>query len=96
MDWKSLTTPACLPITTDYFPDSASLQKDYVVSDYTISPDDVNVDDYNRKGSRRPLETSQVYREFISQRLAQVPILAFSLIVPCFFFFLQRRAIRVK
>ncbi|KAK2714585.1 GATOR complex protein Iml1-like isoform X3 [Artemia franciscana] len=71
VDWKSLTTPACLPITTDYFPDSASLQKDYVVSDYTISPDDVNVDDYNRKGSRRPLETSQVYREFISQRLAQ-------------------------
>jgi hypothetical protein len=26
VDWKSLTIPACLPITTDYFPDERSLQ----------------------------------------------------------------------
>ena len=44
VDWKSLTVPACLPITTDYFPDERSLQVDYLVSDYSLLPDDVNAD----------------------------------------------------
>lgn len=73
VDWKSLTIPACLPITTDYFPDKRSLHNDYLVSDYTLLPEGVN-DDYaqNRAIYRKPLTTEEVFLELISQRLAQV------------------------
>lgn len=73
VDWKSLTIPACLPITTDYFPDQRSLHNDYVVSDYTLLPDSVNAEyAANRAIYRKPLTTEEVFRELISQRLAQV------------------------
>lgn len=73
VDWKSLTIPACLPITTDYFPDKRSLNNDYVVSDYTLLPEGVNVDyAQNRAIYRKPLSTEEVFMELISQRLAQV------------------------
>lgn len=73
MDWKSLTIPACLPITTDYFPDQRSLHNDYVVSDYTLLPEGVNVEyAQNRAIYREPLNTEKVFNELISQRLAQV------------------------
>ncbi|PVD31681.1 hypothetical protein C0Q70_07099 [Pomacea canaliculata] len=75
VDWKSLTMPACLPITTDYFPESGSLQYDYVFADYSLLPDDINADqlyDKNLKFYRRPpLTTHEVFRELISQRLGQ-------------------------
>ncbi|XP_066997885.1 GATOR complex protein Iml1 isoform X2 [Anabrus simplex] len=72
VDWKSLTIPACLPITTDYFPDKRSLQNDYVVSDYNLLPDDVNADFAQQRGIyRKPLTTPEVFRELVSQRLAQ-------------------------
>lgn len=78
MDWKSLTIPACLPITTDYFPDQRSLQNDFLVSEYSIIPDDVNgvsVNDLNNQqhkaSSRRTLETNEIFLELISQRLSQ-------------------------
>lgn len=73
VDWKSLTIPACLPITTDYFPDKRSLHNDYVVSDYTLLPEGV-YDEYaqNRAVYRKPLSTEEVFKELISQRLAQV------------------------
>lgn len=73
VDWKSLTIPACLPITTDYFPDQRSLHNDYVVSDYTLLPEGVNVEyAQNRAIYREPLSTEKVFKELISQRLAQV------------------------
>lgn len=73
VDWKSLTISACLPITTDYFPDKRSLQNDYVVSDYYLLPDDVNADFAQRRAIyKKPLTTSEVFRELVSQRLAQV------------------------
>ncbi|XP_036220149.1 GATOR complex protein Iml1 isoform X2 [Bactrocera oleae] len=72
VDWKSLTIPACLPITTDYFPDKRSLHNDYVISDYTLLPDDVNFDYANSRAVyRKPLSTDEVFREIVSQRLAQ-------------------------
>ncbi|XP_058838167.1 GATOR complex protein Iml1 isoform X2 [Topomyia yanbarensis] len=72
VDWKSLTIPACLPITTDYFPDKRSLHNDYVVSDYTLLPDDVNADfAQNRAIYKKPLSTDEVFKELVSQRLAQ-------------------------
>lgn len=75
VDWKSLTIPACLPITTDYFPDKRSLQNDYLVSDYNLLPDDVNADfAQNRAIYKEPLSTKEVFRELVSQRLAQVSL----------------------
>lgn len=38
VDWKSLTTPACLPLTTDYFPDRQALQNDYTEGCYDLLP----------------------------------------------------------
>jgi hypothetical protein len=73
VDWKSLTIPACLPITTDYFPDKRSLQNDYVVSDYNLLPDDVNADFAQQRAIyKKPLTTAEVFKELVSQRLAQV------------------------
>lgn len=72
MDWKSLTIPACLPITTDYFPDKRSLNIDYVFSLYSLLPDSVNADfAQQRSAYKRPLSTLEVFKELISQRLAQ-------------------------
>ena len=72
VDWKSLSIPACLPITTDYFPDKRSLHNDYVISDYTLLPDDVNADYADSRAVyRNPLTTEEVFKEIVSQRLAQ-------------------------
>ena len=30
LDWKSVTLPACLPLTTDFFPSEATLNRDYL------------------------------------------------------------------
>ncbi|GBP54568.1 GATOR complex protein DEPDC5 [Eumeta japonica] len=63
VDWKSLTIPACLPITTDYFPDKRSLQNDYLVSDYNLLPDDVNADfAQNRAIYKQPLTTIEGFQ----------------------------------
>ena len=73
MDWKSITYPACLPITTDYRPDERSLDIDYVISQYNLTP--VELSDMVAARSpvpqRAPLSTREVFLELISQRLAQ-------------------------
>ncbi|XP_018575456.1 GATOR complex protein DEPDC5 isoform X3 [Anoplophora glabripennis] len=72
VDWKSLTIPACLPITTDYFPDKRALNIDYVVSLYSLLPDSVNADFAQQRATyKKPLTTMEVFKELISQRLAQ-------------------------
>ncbi|KAB7503203.1 DEP domain-containing protein 5 [Armadillidium nasatum] len=56
VDWKSLTLPACLPLTTDYFPDKQSLQYDYeVAANYSRLPDAFH----------------DIFNEMVSQRLSQ-------------------------
>ena len=77
VDWKSLTIPASLPITTDYFPDPVSLVKDYFVNEYEIVPE-VIFSEIESTGDRSPLQqkndlpsTEEVFTELISQRLAQ-------------------------
>lgn len=59
VDWKSLTMPACLPLTTDFFPSKSSLQNDYVICEYTIDSSCIH--------SRYSL--IEVYRELVCQRL---------------------------
>ncbi|XP_072839391.2 GATOR1 complex protein DEPDC5 isoform X1 [Pogona vitticeps] len=68
VDWKSLTTPACLPLTTDYFPDRQSLQNDYTEGCYDLLPEA----DLDRRDEEGVLMTAQqVFEEFICQRLMQ-------------------------
>ena len=50
VDWKSLTIPACLPVTTDYFPDERLLNNYYKVHNYELfigEEDDEDVGDVN-------------------------------------------------
>ncbi|XP_068246692.1 GATOR complex protein Iml1 isoform X2 [Palaemon carinicauda] len=70
VDWKSLTLPACLPITTDYFPEDSSLHNDYVIADYNLLPDDMT-EHARTVGGRKPLSTPVVFMELVSQRLSQ-------------------------
>ena len=59
VDWKSLTMPACLPLTTDFFPSKTSLQNDYVIGEYNIDSSCIH-----------PRYTLiEVYRELVCQRL---------------------------
>ncbi|KAJ3226626.1 vacuolar membrane-associated protein iml1 [Clydaea vesicula] len=62
--WKSLLTPACLPISTDFFP-SAELLQNFEEYTYTISPTEelegLEID-----------EKEDLLTELVSQRLSQV------------------------
>ncbi|XP_077995219.1 GATOR1 complex protein DEPDC5-like [Glandiceps talaboti] len=64
VDWKSVTWPACLPITTDYFPDKVVMSKMYVESPYDLLADEVAI-------GNKKLTTEQVFKEIVSQRLMQ-------------------------
>lgn len=39
VDWKSLVTPAILPLTTNYYPDKRTLNKSYLQYNYELSID---------------------------------------------------------
>ncbi|XP_077391854.1 GATOR1 complex protein DEPDC5 isoform X3 [Festucalex cinctus] len=68
VDWKSLTTPACLPLTTDYFPDRPMLQNDYTEGCYYLLPHS----DLERREDESPgMNATQVFEEFVCQRLMQ-------------------------
>ncbi|XP_053500716.1 GATOR complex protein DEPDC5 isoform X2 [Ictalurus furcatus] len=68
VDWKSLTTPACLPLTTDYFPERQSLQNDYTEGCYDLLPHT----DLDRRDDEAPVMSApRVFEEFICQRLMQ-------------------------
>ncbi|KAF2102870.1 hypothetical protein NA57DRAFT_52416 [Rhizodiscina lignyota] len=64
MKWKSLCSPASVPLTNEYFPTAAQLADEYHESPYNLSP---NMEDSN-------LEPSKVreilIRELISSRLS--------------------------
>ena len=45
VDWKSLTIPACLPVTTDYFPDERLLNRYYKVHNYELFIGEENDED---------------------------------------------------
>ncbi|XP_068846144.1 GATOR1 complex protein DEPDC5 isoform X7 [Capricornis sumatraensis] len=68
VDWKSLTTPACLPLTTDYFPDRQGLQNDYTEGCYDLLPE-ADIDRRDEEGVQ--MTAQQVFEEFICQRLMQ-------------------------
>ena len=62
VNWTSLCTPACMPLTTDVFPTPSDLDQNYLEYVHTISPYEVGQSD----------ETAQtILREMVGQRLAQ-------------------------
>ena len=72
VDWRSITWPACLPITTDYFPDKRAFENDYVFNQYVIVPDEINSDYASMSPLQKPaLTTKEVFVELICQRLSQ-------------------------
>ena len=71
MDWKSMTIPASLPTTTDYFPDQTTLELFYLVSEYTLVVDDLDLSSSYFLSRRRTPTLKQAYDEMIYQRLAQ-------------------------
>ncbi|GAA51064.1 DEP domain-containing protein 5, partial [Clonorchis sinensis] len=79
-DWKSLSTPALLPIATDYFPDNSSLKTEgYTLHDYRVVPVGVSAQewesthDFKREPGlsycRRPMTVREVFYEMVLQRL---------------------------
>lgn len=74
--------PACLPITTDYFPDEVTLQSYYLFSNYNLLPDYVNAEvALQRAVYRQPLSALEVFYQMICQRLSQVKAYNSSIII---------------
>ncbi|PLW17536.1 hypothetical protein PCANC_06793 [Puccinia coronata f. sp. avenae] len=83
LKWKSLTTPACLPITTDFAPSQDELNNSYSLTEYEFPVGDSSILVKCPNASRSDEESvrnhaTSVLREAISQRLSQ----SFQLVVP--------------
>lgn len=72
VDWKSMVFPACLPITTDYYPDELKLKTYYAIINYTLTPEGENELIQPRTVYRGPLSVLEAFYQIVSQRLAQV------------------------
>ena len=78
MDWTSLTEPACLPITTDYYPDESSISRDYLYYPSSLVVNNLNESSKSSKvtngwrANHQNMTTYQAFKEMISQRLSQV------------------------
>ncbi|KAJ3159387.1 vacuolar membrane-associated protein iml1 [Geranomyces michiganensis] len=74
--WKSLSTPACLPLTTDFFPSHEDLSAFYQEYTYTVSPAD-DATPYQWRGDKSAealngrLKVEALLIELIGQRLSQ-------------------------
>ncbi|KAL4980857.1 vacuolar membrane-associated protein iml1 [Aspergillus desertorum] len=62
--WKSLKSPAILPLTTEEFPTASELASDYLQTPYRVSPND------DAEGIEAPKTTGLLMREMISLRLS--------------------------
>ncbi|KAI9373581.1 hypothetical protein BJX61DRAFT_502326 [Aspergillus egyptiacus] len=62
--WKSLKSPAILPLTTEEFPTAAELASDYLQTPYRVFPND------DAEGIEVPKTTGLLLREMISLRLS--------------------------
>ncbi|CAG8954787.1 hypothetical protein HYFRA_00004712 [Hymenoscyphus fraxineus] len=65
MKWKSLCSPASVPLTTEYFPTRYQLDTEYQQKPYNIYPN--TEDDLNEVGKSR----NEFLRELVSLRLSQ-------------------------
>jgi hypothetical protein len=68
MKWKSLCSPASLPLTTEYFPTAEQFAKEYTESPYSISQNEEDDLDESPDGSKTK---RGLILELLSHRLAQ-------------------------
>ena len=82
-DWESVVMPACLPITTDYFPSQKELEQKFSMYDYDLSHDNSmdtgeNSDDNQTmspwSSPWKHMDPIESLREIISQRISLVRI----------------------
>lgn len=89
VDWKSMTCPALLPLTTDICPSKKTLESDYVESNYKLFIEEEEdlademrghdgVHDDDAQGTARRLSAEIIFTELISQRIRK----GFQLIAP--------------
>ncbi|KAI9032760.1 hypothetical protein CLU79DRAFT_830598 [Phycomyces nitens] len=70
--WKSLSNPACLPLTTDYFPSAEERGKLYNTFMYTVSASEgANLYQAGDETLSERKKTENILTEMLSQRLAQ-------------------------
>lgn len=62
--WKSLKSPAILPLTTEEFPTADEISSEYLQTPYRVSPND------DAEGVEAPKTREVLLREMISQRLS--------------------------
>ena len=72
IDWKGLTDPACLPITTDYLPSEKMLADDFTTNLYSLLTTSTVQSHSESHSSHVYLSAVDGFRELISQRLSQV------------------------
>ena len=78
--WKSLCTPACLPLYTDYMPSSADLNIKYNRETYTL-PVTMGMSSFLLRPGKDLQETAgNLLRELVNQRIAQ----SFQIIMPAY------------
>lgn len=65
MKWKSLCSPAAVPLTTEYFPTKAQFESEYARQPYNVSQ---NLDD---ELSDEPKSRDELLRELVSLRFTQ-------------------------
>ena len=71
VDWKSLTTTACFPITTDYYPERCVLDADYEEAPYNLDAFSF-IEDIKEEDDKVKETLVNVVQELVSQRLIQV------------------------
>lgn len=78
--WKSLCTPACLPLYTDYMPSSADLNFKYSRESYSL-PVTAGMSSFLLRPGKNVQETAgNLLRELVNQRIAQ----SFQIIMPAY------------
>lgn len=76
--WKSMCTPACLPLYSDYMPSFEELGESYIKDTYTL-PVSQGMSSFLLRPGKDIAETAgNLLRELISQRLAQ----SFQIVLP--------------
>ena len=79
-DWESVIKPACLPVTTDYFPSQKELEQKFLEYNYNLSQEG-NVDSTGRTNDtsispwsspRKHMGPIESLKEVISQRILRV------------------------
>jgi DEP domain-containing protein 5 len=77
--WKSLTMPACLPLTTDFCPKRETLTKSFVCSsNYCLLLDEIREQYGYESHKYDKISMAQVFTELVGHRLA----MGFQIVVP--------------